>query len=366
MPKINREKFLHSLESVRPGLAMRKETIEQSGCFAFTQGEVMTFNDEICCHVDSGLPEDFQAALPAEKLLAILSKLPEEELTLEINDAELVLIGKGRRTGLAMEKEISLPIDSVERPKKWKKLHKDFAEAVNIVQQCASTDASIVLNFVCITPDWIEATDDVQVCRWKMKTGVESSTLVRQGSIKHITSLGMNEVCETEKWIHFRNGQGLIFSCRQWKEEFHDLGGYLKPEGVTVSFPKGLAEAAEKAEIFSSENGMEANQVLLQLLPGKVRIKGQGILGWHKENKKVNWSGKPTSFLVSPGLLADLVRRHSECQISSEKIFVNSGPYLWMSCVTNPNAANGESEQEEASTKTKRADPNKRRRGDRE
>ena len=43
---MNREDILEALEIVKPGLAS-KEHIEQSTCFAFKNGKVMTFNDEI-------------------------------------------------------------------------------------------------------------------------------------------------------------------------------------------------------------------------------------------------------------------------------------------------------------------------------
>jgi len=43
--KINRQEFLDSLEMVKAGLSPR-EFIEQSSCFAFKEGEVLTFNDE--------------------------------------------------------------------------------------------------------------------------------------------------------------------------------------------------------------------------------------------------------------------------------------------------------------------------------
>ena len=45
---INRELFLEQLESVQPGLSTR-EIIEQSSCYVFRGGEVITFNDEIAC-----------------------------------------------------------------------------------------------------------------------------------------------------------------------------------------------------------------------------------------------------------------------------------------------------------------------------
>ena len=44
--RVSREKLMQALEAVSPGLANR-ELIEQSSCFVFKSGMVMTFNDEV-------------------------------------------------------------------------------------------------------------------------------------------------------------------------------------------------------------------------------------------------------------------------------------------------------------------------------
>src|SRR5947209_5548466 len=144
--RVNREKFLHCLESVQPGLCPRGE-IEQSSCFVFKGGEVLTFNDEICCRSKSGLDKTFEGAVKGEKFLELLRKLPEEEISVDVVRAddetvEIIVIGKGRRSGFRMEEEVTLPVDAVEKPTKWKELHKDFSDAINMVQRCAGHDES--------------------------------------------------------------------------------------------------------------------------------------------------------------------------------------------------------------------------------
>lgn len=346
MPRINREKFLQALESVRPGLS-QKDIVEQSSCFIFRDGEVMSFNDEVACRMVSGLATDFTGAIPAAPLLAILEKLLEEELQIDIMESELVLTGKGRRSGITMEQEVTLPVEHVEKPGEWLPLHKDFCEAIGVVVLCASKDESrFGLTCVQIHPKWVEACDDQQLCRWRMKTGLANPTLVRSSSIKFITSLGMTEFSETEGWMHFRNDQGLVLSCRRYMEDYPDLGEILKVSGVQTALPKGLVEAADKAQVFSAEN-TENNLVLIDLLPGKLRIKGQGVLGWYKEAKKISYTGHPMSFMISPQLLMDLVKRHSTCELCGDKLKVDGGSYIFVCCLDTPqdNGSNGVEEE---------------------
>ena len=127
--KVNREELLKQLESVLPGLSTR-EIIEQSSCFIFKNKTVSTFNDEIACLQKSLLK--IEGAVQAMPLISILRKLQEEELEIDTNDknTQLLIKGKRRRVGVRMEQDIVLPVEAVDKPKKWKELPANFADAI--------------------------------------------------------------------------------------------------------------------------------------------------------------------------------------------------------------------------------------------
>ncbi len=175
-----------------------------------------------------------------------------------------------------------------------------------------------------------------------MRTGINESTLVRSTSLKHVSSIspsGMEEFSESSSWIHFRNKTGLVLSVRRYlggSDEFPDLQDGLKGEGDKTQFPKGLVEALDKANVFSSEGGDE-NKVTITLRPGRLRIRGDGALGWYTESKKIRWDGDELSFYISPKLLSDLVQRQSEVTISKNKLLVNgTGPYVYAAALGVP------------------------------
>jgi DNA-binding transcriptional regulator/RsmH inhibitor MraZ len=144
---VNREELLQSLESVRPGLSIR-EVIQQSSCFVFKDGDVMTFNDEVTCRHKCKL--NITGAVQAEPLLNILSKMVETEVEISIDkDSRLVVMGKKRRARIKMEMEIVLPIGTVEKPEKWQPIHEDFSDAIFMVKQCAGKDQT-QLKSTCI------------------------------------------------------------------------------------------------------------------------------------------------------------------------------------------------------------------------
>ncbi len=331
--RINREDFLKELESVTPGLSTR-EIIEQSSCFIFKDKTVMTYNDEIACSHKSCL--SIEGAVQALPLIAILRKLQEENLEVMCNEEELLIKGKRKRAGIRMEAEILLPVDSIEKPKKWKDLPDDFADSIQIVQQCAGRDETrFSLTCVHLTPKWVEACDGYQAARYKIKIDINENTLVRKESLKYIVSLDMTKFSETKNWIHFKNSSGLILSCRRWVEDYPELDDLLGVEGVPTSFPKGLKEAIEKAEVFSTEN-VEDNQVTVDLQVGKLRITGRGASGYYQEVKKIKYKGRPMSFSIAPNLLSDLIQRHNSCQIAKDKLKVDAGKDSYVTVLEIP------------------------------
>lgn len=349
--RVEREDFLRRLQTVKAGLSAR-DIIEQSCCFIFQDGQVATFNDEVSCHTSSGLDDKFVGAIAAAPLLAVLEKLPEKDVELSMRDGELVVIGKNRRVGVRAEAEILLPLGAVEKPKKWKPLHPDFIEAVSAVSSCASTDASrLVLTCVHVHPEWVEACDHHQLSRYTIKTGLDKSLLIRRDSLKHVCALGVSEVSVTETWAHFRNASGLVLSCRQYVDSYPDLTPLLKVKGAApATLPKGLAEAADTASVFSAEN-TDRNVVTVEIRAGKLRIKGVGTNGWYQEVKKLKYSGPPLSFMISPELLSELVKKYNDCEITNERLKVVSGAQTyvgWLFKIDNNTVVKEENDDEES------------------
>ena len=342
--QVGRGELLQVLESLQPGLTTR-DVVEQSSCFCFIDGDCVTFNDEIACRRTS--PLKIEGAVQAAPLLNILRKLPEEEVDIIIEDGQLVVRGNRRRCGIRMQADVSLPIEKVELADEWQELHSDFTDAIYVAQQCVGKDKSNYTG-TCIHlhPKYVEACDNKQAVRYKIKTRVKEPILVRGSSLQNIVSLDMTEFAETETWIHFRNPTGLILSCRRDIQEFDNLDSILEVEGEQLTLPKGLGEAAMKAEVFSSEN-TDDNEVLIGLKPGRIKIVGEGVSGWYQEFKKSSYDGEELSFRIAPKLLGDLVKRYSECLISETRLKVDTGKFVYVVALGRPD---GESEATDDST----------------
>ena len=336
MPMVNREEFLSQLEAVRPGIDLKGD-VDQSSCFVFKGGKVITFSGEIACFHESCLKE-VEGAINAAPLLEMLRQIKGENINVEMDAKSLKLQYKRERVKFKIESEIELPIDVIEDPGEYTKFPADFAEALALVQECASKDESrFDLTCIHIHPKFLEAAGQFQFARYRIDTGLEKSILVKKDHLTHIIGLGMTEYSLTQTWMHFRNPSGVVLSC-QWTpfEDFEfpsqDITKYLKLKGTPTSMPKGLADAAKKANIFTAEN-VESDDVDLELRPGGVKIVGKSESGRYEKIAKIKYSGKPLSFTISPKILQELVKKHSECEVTDSILKIDGGKWKYGTCL---------------------------------
>jgi len=329
--KVNREKFLQQLHLVEPGLSS-DDIIEQSGCFVFRDGTIQTFNDEVACTIETDVK--FTGAVTAKPLLELLQKLQDDTIEVSIDEREIRIKGERREAGIRMEQEILLPVDAIEKPKgKWSKLDGAFCEALGVVKDCVSSNENaFALTCIHITDKYVEACDGYQVARFVLKTNFKNDALLKRDPAVFIANSDVVEFNEGDNWIHFRNSEGLVISCRKYVEEFPDLDKFLKVKGESITLPDGLAEAVEKAGIFSAESG-DDNIVVVSLSKGRLVVKGEGLSGWYKETKRMNYKGKAIEFGIPPALLKEIAKRHKECELTETNLKASSGNFVYLTCL---------------------------------
>ena len=315
---IEKDTLVNQLEMVKAGLSAR-EFIEQSSCFVFGNRAIMTFNDEIACRMETSL--DVTGAVQASPLLAILEKIPDKELKVSENDkGELEFRGRRRGFGLVKDAEIHLPIDRVETPEKWVKIPINFMTAIQKVQYCVSKEESkFLLCCVHIAPNHIEACDNTQIMRFKVKSGLRESVLVRGTSIRQVVDLGMTHMSMTKSWLHFKNKDGLILSCRSYVDEYDDLSRFLRVKGYPLNLPPTLKEVTERASVFGSDKAGDP-VIEVSLRSNKCRVSGNGLTGWYQEIKDVKYEGPKLDFIIAPNLLTYVVEECKEVTIGDNML----------------------------------------------
>jgi len=330
--KIKREKFLNDLNAVKAGLSS-KEFLEQSTSIVLQEeGTIVTFNDEVCCRKSTSL-KGVSGAVHAQTLYEIIERMDDEFLEVRESDGELEFAGKRKAFGVVKEKEIHLPIDRVEMPKAWRELPKEFAEAVQLVKHCVGTDENqFLLTCIHINADMIEACDNYQMMRCTVKTGLDRSVLVRGASLASIVPFAMESISLTKSWIHFKNSDGLMYSCRRYTEDYPSLESLLALKGHSIVIPRGLADASERAAVFGSEK-TTTPMISVHLRQGKLKLKGENLMGWYREVRKVDYSGPEMEFVISASLLKHVSENYSDAKIGDDKLKVSGGQWEYVTAL---------------------------------
>jgi hypothetical protein len=349
--QLNREQFLNTLQYCAPGLA-KKEISEQSRCFVFLDGNIFTYDDECACRIPSPLGTSLESAVPNERLLVNLQKLPDETIDVTVKGGELVIKGKNKETLLRMEQVVDTmrsALGSVQRSEDWHPLPESFGDAVGLVQQAAGFDDNkFSLTCIHVTPNYIEACDYFKICRWSLQTGFTSDVLMRRSAIKNVTGMGAIEFSETSNWVHFRNARGLVLSCRRYTDvsDYPNLDKNMQLAGEALSLPLSLGEVIDRAKDFLAPKGDNHDQIKVDLRPGMLRITGSDGRDLYREKKKVEYTGQPLSFMLPPDVLTEIVKKHGKCcEVTNQHLIVKGTSYRFITGLSRD--SDGEEKKEE-------------------
>lgn len=330
--RVVRDDFLHSLERVQCGLS-QGEGVEQATSFIFKGGQVHAFNKKLYC--SSPCPSPAEGAVPARPLLLALRKLTAEELEVSQEENHLCFrYGKKLKYKIAlkMESTIALPFDTIDEPRKWKPLHESFSDALSLVQECAGKDrGKYVCMCVHVHPEFLEAFDGVQGMSYSLKTGVRNPCLVEREVLKHVVASGVDEIGETDSWLHFR-GAGIRMACLRMADPYPDLEQFYRNKGKRISLPASLAEHVEVCEIFSSEE-KDANMIMVEIGGGEMKLMGRGASGKAEAYPVCDYDGPPVKFCLSPTLLKGLSEKSNEAFIGDGKLWIEGGKWQYVTAL---------------------------------
>jgi hypothetical protein len=317
--KINKSELLKALEIVKPGLA-NKEIIEQSTSFAFINGKVITFNDEICLsHPIAQL--NIEGAIKAEEFYKLLSKVKKEEMEIDLIKNEIIISCGKMKAGLTLQSEIKLSLDQVAAPGKWKKIPNqvNFIKYLKLASASCGRDMSRpILTCIHVSKEgFIEASDNYQIIRCELGEEMPvDSFLIPASSAMIIINLRPNKITLSDGWVHFMTEENTMLSCRIFSEEYPDIGNLLDIEGIHIEFPKTLAEILDRATIFAKQDHIMDESVKITIGNKRIKVESESQYGWFKEEANVHFSDSPFTFSILIYLLKDILKETSVCTLS--------------------------------------------------
>lgn len=310
---MNKADLIQCLERVKPGLS-NKEMIEQSTSFAFIEGRVVTYNDEISIsHPVPGLG-DVTGAIKADELYKLLSKLSEDDIEVSVSGPEVILKAGRSKAGFTLQTEIKLPLDEVPAPSKWKDVPDGFLEAIRFTSSSCSRDMSRpVLTCLNVRDSGVvEASDNLRITNYDLGNKMPVPTfLLPVTSAKEILAYKINKICKSDGWIHFKTNEDTILSCRIFEDKFPDVSKFFDVEGDEIKLPKDLHSALDKASVFAVDG--EIMSVTLTLKPKKMIVRGRSTSGWFEEEMPARYNGKEITFTTCPKTLQDITSQTTTC-----------------------------------------------------
>jgi DNA polymerase III sliding clamp (beta) subunit (PCNA family) len=332
--KIKKDELKQALEIVKPGLA-NKEIIEQTTSFAFTEGKVVTYNDEIC--ISHPLPDvELQGVIKAEELYKFLSKVKNDEIIITTEENEIQMKAGRARAGFALMLEISLPLEEeLKKESDWKPLPEKFLKALGFAIPCVAKDMSNP-KLVCIhlnEKGVVEATDNFRLVRYELGEKLSfSSTLIPGVSMKEVLKIKPTHVSSGRGWLHFKNEQGTEISCRTLDEKYVNVSDALpKDEGAfDFVFPKETTEVLDKAEIFMKQ--MNEEGVNVSIAGTRLVVSSESETAWFKESIKIEeHKGKDFSFSITPYLLQGILKDTCTCKVYESMLKFSSEDWIYIS-----------------------------------
>ena len=304
MAGMNRKELLEALSVVRPGLAS-KEIVEQSCSFVFDGGRVCTYNDEIA--VSHPVPEGISGAVRAGELFSLLSKFPDEEIGVEVTESELVVSGKKRKAGIALQSKIKIPLDALKAEKEWKPLPEGFGDALEFCGMSVGQDMTKpLLTCIHVKGEMVESCDNHRIGRWTLAQSVPDELLIMGTAAKRLLSYKATEYAVSKEWAHFRNEAQAVFSVRVFEGQYPDLSKFLAVEGFRLELPTELPEILERAEVMMEEVDGTAE---IALAEKHLTVRTKGPVGWFEEDARVRYDGEPVSFRIPPRFLREISGR---------------------------------------------------------
>lgn len=333
---VSRERLLKVLAIASVGLTKR-EILEQSNAYVFTEDSLVTFNGEVLTRTANPLrtaEETITGAVPADKLMSLLSKLPDDEVEVSVKGEEFrIKGGKRRAAGITRGVEIHLPYADVPLPKKWGKVpEKLMGVLLQAARVCGSDETKPRTTEVHVAEDRVEACDNTRLFRYTMKTGFAKAVLIPAVSVEAIAGLVVRKVSAGSGWVHFKTRGNHTVSVRTSIGEYPDITKHLilhKPTKVTL--PANLSDILSRADVMQ-ESGVDAS-VSVRIENNTLTLTSKDEEGWFKETKKVDYSGKPLRFEVHPKFLEEVVSKKKTVTVGGDRMKLKSKEAVFVICL---------------------------------
>jgi DNA polymerase III sliding clamp (beta) subunit (PCNA family) len=329
--EIKKSDLKTALEIVKPGLAT-KESIEQTTSVAFIEKRVVTYNDEISIsHPIPGL--GITGAIQAPELYALLGKLKQEVIKIEVKETEIILKSGRAKAGLVLQSEIKLPVDGeIAEKGKWKTLPENFNKQLLFsIGACGTDMTKPLMTCANIAESVIQGSDSFKIIQTELSDKMPVKPfLLPANSAAKLVRLKPVKIAAGKGWVHFKTKENTVISCRIFEDKYPDISKHLKCKGESLTLPDNLLEVLEKASVFAKREQAIMEIVEISLSGTKLIVHSESEGGWFEEDIKIKKIGKTINFKIPPYLLQDILKQTLKCTVGKGKLKFKGDDWVYV------------------------------------
>jgi DNA polymerase III sliding clamp (beta) subunit (PCNA family) len=312
--KIQKDVLLSALMKVKPGLA-KKEIIEQAQHFIFSNGEVTTFNDQVC--VMHPIECDFDFSVKGEEFYKIISGISEKEIDLTMKESTLHIKAKGTNCKLStllgdagfVAPLVQVLRDAISSDGFWKKLPTEFLDGLYLCALSASKDLSTgVKSCVAIKGENIYSTDGLRASLYVMDSSIEEIMIPARDALELI-KYNVTEYGASENWMHFRTTDGTVFNCKSMRGDYPyaKVDRLFEDAEPTIMFPDTMKESVSSVLILA-EGDVDINKTItVSVKSGSITCHAEKERGSIDKTVECDYSGDAFSFDINPIFFAQIL-----------------------------------------------------------
>jgi DNA polymerase III sliding clamp (beta) subunit (PCNA family) len=333
---INRKQLISILNIAKLGVAS-KEVMEHSTAFCFDNDKIRTYNDLIA--VTISYKSDIVTAIPSKEFLEILSKIPDEEIDITLEENRLSIKGdKERKTTLNVSEDIKIPIIEVDKKAVWYDLPENFIETIKFCSFSTSKNSVYrpVFMGLYVNDNEIISCDMLRATIKKMNKKVEKDFLLPAYVVKQVSMFLPIQYTLDDTWIHFRNSNKALMSIRcidsDEKYPMEETKEFFNVTGDKITFPKEFKGMLERVSILAGEDAERDKFIVLELKKNKITCKGESEKGNIIEPVRVRYAGREMKIVTNPIFLLDILN-HLDIVTIGEKLLFEGNNFKHIICL---------------------------------
>ena len=286
--KADRKELLGILKAVKPSVPKSGDDADIVNTVIFTGTDVVAFARD--GFIAWPFTTDFQAAMPINELIKLLTS-KAEEVTLDLAKGMLSVTGKGMRAGLKIPVISHLMADvkglmSIVEGEPWYGLPDDFIQGLSLCMNIADKGSAWDhRRNVHITSERITASSGARVAEYVFAEamGIPGVTLLSVENSKRLVKLkkeNVNRYRLDGNWLVFLTESDVVMGAKVLYDlpldPIADIFQKAEAESKTYTLPDGVADQVPLAKIMASNSPY----VSVSLEKGKVVLTGDGVRGW--------------------------------------------------------------------------------------